>query len=172
MKILKSHNEVYIFVILYYSIQIFPYFLQVQISEIHALRSKQEETDSHVVLYLHQAVEWGYKSSVVMTPDTVILMLLLYQASKINLSIYLDHGTGIHRSVINVSELADSLGPEYCNTMLGYYVFYGEDCTSAFKGKAKVSPLKKLQKYPKFHKAFSQLGTSWLVTDELQQELE
>ena len=99
-------------------------------------------------------------------------MILLYHANKINLSIYLDHGTGIHHRLINVSELAESLGPEYCSTLLGYYVFSGEDYTSAFKGKGKIMPLKKLQKYPKLHKAFSQLGTSWLVTEELQQEIE
>ena len=99
-------------------------------------------------------------------------MILLYHANKIILSIYLDHGTGIHHRLINVSELAESLGPEYCSTLLGYYVFSGEDCTSAFKGKGKIMPLKKLHKYPKFHKAFSQLGTSWLMTKELQQEIE
>ncbi|KAF3841374.1 hypothetical protein F7725_007236, partial [Dissostichus mawsoni] len=36
----------------------------VQTSEIYELRSNQEETDSRIVLYLHQAVKWGYKSSV------------------------------------------------------------------------------------------------------------
>ena len=108
----------------------------------------------------------------VRTPDTDILMILLYHASRINLTIYLDHGTGIHRRLINVSELAESLGPEYCSTLLGFYVFSGEDCTSAFKGKGKVNPLKKLQKNPKYQRAFRQLGESWLVTDEVQQEME
>ena len=87
--------------------------LQVQASEIRALRSNQEETDTRVVLYLHQAVEWGYKSSVVRTPDTDILLILLYHASRINLTIFLDHGTGMHRRLVNVSELAESLGSEY-----------------------------------------------------------
>lgn len=143
--------------------------LQIQASEIHALRANQ---DSRVILYFHQAVKWGYKSSVVRTPDTDILMILLYHASRINLSIYLDHGTGMHHKLINVSELAVLLGPYYCSTLLGYYVFSGEDCTSAFKGKGKVNPLRKLQKNPEFHKAFSQLGTLWLVTEKLQQEME
>ncbi|XP_049337187.1 uncharacterized protein LOC111196954 [Astyanax mexicanus] len=145
---------------------------QVQASEIHALRSNQEETDTRVVLYLHQAVKWGYKSSVVRTPDTDILLILLYHASRINLTILLDHGTGLHRKLVNVSELAESLGSEYCSTLLGYYVFSGEDCTSAFKGKGKVAPLKKLQQNPRFQKAFSQLGTLWQVSNELQQEME
>ena len=74
------------------------------------------------------------------------------------MTIYLDTGWGKHRQLVNVSELAESLGKEYCATLLGYYVFSGEDCTSAFKGKGKVRPLKKLEKNPKFHKAFQQLG--------------
>ena len=106
------------------------------------------------------------------TPDTDILMILLYHASRINLTIYLDHGTGMHRRLINVSKLAESLGTEYCSTLLGFYVFSGEDCISAFKGKDKVTPLKKLQKNPKYQRAFSHLGKDWLVTDELQQEME
>lgn len=108
----------------------------------------------------------------VRTPDTDILMILLYHASKINLSIYLDHGSGKHRVQVNVTELSESLGPDYCSTLLGFYVFTGEDCTSAFKGKGKVNPLKKLQKNPKLHNAFKQLGGDWLVTNELQQEME
>ncbi|KAF3840275.1 hypothetical protein F7725_018992 [Dissostichus mawsoni] len=146
--------------------------LLVQTSEIYELRSNQEETDSRIVLYLHQAVKWGYKSSVVRTPDTDILMILLYHASRINLSIYLDHGSGKHRTLINVTELSESLGPDYCSTLLGFYVFTGEDCTSTFKGKGKVNPQKKLEKTPKLHKAFRQLGADWMVTDELQEEME
>lgn len=63
------------------------YFFQVHSSEIHELHSDQEETDSRVILYLHQAVKWGCKSSMVRTPDTDILMILLYHAKKINLFI-------------------------------------------------------------------------------------
>ena len=43
---------------------------------------------------------------------------------------------------------------------------------SAFKGKGKVNPLKKLQKNPKYHNAFSKLGKSWLVPDVMQKEIE
>ncbi len=107
-----------------------------------------------MVLYLNHAVSLGFKSAVVRTPDTDIFVILLYHSHTINLTIYLDTGTGKHRRIINVTELEESLGSEYCSTLLGYYVFSGEDCTSAFKGKGKVAPLKKLQKNPKYHNAF------------------
>lgn len=95
-------------------------------------------------------------------------MILLYHANKINLSIYLDHGSGKHCILINVTELSESLGPDYCSTLMGFYVFTGGDCTS----KGKVNPLNKLQQNPKLHNAFRQLGADWLVTDELQQGME
>ena len=69
----------------------------------------------------------------------------------------MDIGTRKKRRLVNVSELASTLGKEWCTTLLGFYLFTGEDCTSAFKGKGKKllkKPLKKLLKTPKFHKVF------------------
>lgn len=127
---------------------------QVTTCEIHELVSNQEETDTRVVLYLKYAVKLGYKSAVVRTPDSDIFFILLHHAQSITLTIYLDTGTGKHRKIVNISELAESKGAEYCTTILGLYVFTGEDVTSAFKGKGKVGPLKKLQSNPKYHAAF------------------
>lgn len=123
-------------------------------NEIHALRSNQEETDSRVVLYLHFAEQLGFKSAVVRTPDSDIFFILLHHCHDINITVYLDTGSGKKRRLINVTDLGRSLGREYCTTLLGYYVFSGEDCSSAFKGKGKVTPLKKLQKNPKYQAAF------------------
>lgn len=140
--------------------------------EIPSIYSNQEETDTRVVLYLHHAAALGYKDAVVRTPDTDIFAILLYHAHAINLTIYLDTGAGKHRRLLNLSELAESLGKDYCATLLGFYVFSGEDCTSAFKGKGKVAPLKKLEKNPRFHKAFQQLGEDWSVKPEVMKQLE
>ena len=93
-----------------------------------------------MVLYLKYVAKLGYKSAVVRTPDTDIFMVLLHHAHSIALTIYLDTGTGKHRQLVNVSELAESKGSDYWTTILGLYVFTGEDVTSAFKGK--VGPLK------------------------------
>lgn len=94
----------------------------------------------------------------VRSPDTDIFVILLYYSHTIDLTIYLDTGTGKHRQFVNVTELAESLGEDYCNCILGYHVFTGEDCTSSFKGKGKVTPFRKLQKYPKFQKSFRLVG--------------
>ncbi|XP_070198727.1 uncharacterized protein [Littorina saxatilis] len=96
----------------------------------------------------------------------------IYHAKSIKLTVYLDTGSGKHRQLINLSELAESLGHDYCATLLGFYVYSGEDCTSAFKGKGKVGPLKKLEKNPKFHTAFRQLGDDWDVKLRVVKQLE
>ena len=69
-------------------------------------------------------------------------------------------GTRKKRRLVNVSELTATFGKEWCTTLLGFCVFTGEDFTSAFKGKGKVSPLKKLLKTPRFHKVF-RWGSMW-----------
>jgi hypothetical protein len=86
---------------------------------------------------------------------SALLFILLHHLHTNNLTIYLDTGAGKHRRLIDVSTFVESLGSLYCTTLLGYYVYSGEDCTSAFKSKGKVVPLKKLQKNPKFQKAFA-----------------
>ena len=122
-----------------------------RVSEIHELMSSQEETDTRTVIYLKYAAKLGYESAVVRTPDTDIFFIL-YHARHIALTIYLHVGNGKQRKVVNVSEIADRNGSEYCDMMLGVYVFTGEDATSAFKGK--VGPLKKLLSNSKYHSAF------------------
>ena len=85
-----------------------------------------------VVLYLHHVATLGYKNAVVRTPDRDIFVILLYHASEVKLTVYMDTGSG---KLINISELAQASGQEYYSTLLGFYVISEEDCTSAFKGK-------------------------------------
>ena len=100
------------------------------------------------MLYLNYAYKSGFSSAVVKSPDTDIFFILLYHSHFINLTVYLDTGTGKHRRIINVTELGKTLKIDYCNALLGFYVFSGEDCTSAFKGKGKVTPLKNFKNIP------------------------
>ena len=88
------------------------------------------------------------------------------------LIIYLDTGTGIHRRHINVSELASDLGDSFCQTVLGFYMYTGEDANSAFRGKGKILPLKKLVKTAKHQDKFKELGNQWNISDDLINRLE
>ena len=124
------------------------------INEITSIRSNKEETHTRVVLYIQHAESLGFHSAVVRTPDTDIFFIVLYHAHSINITIYVDVGIGKNRKLLNVSQLAEDMGKEWCTVLLAFYVFTGEDCTSAFKGKGKVTPLKKLMKTPRFHAEF------------------
>ena len=55
--------------------------------------------------------------------------------------------------------------------LLGVYVFTGEDCVSAFKGKGKVTHLRKLIKYLKIHSALSKFGEEWIVPEDITKYL-
>ena len=72
----------------------------------------------------------------------------MHHAASIGREEFLDTGSGKQRRLINVSEIAREKGPEYCTALLGIYVFPGKDATSAFKGKDKIDPLKKLNANP------------------------
>lgn len=122
--------------------------------EIPSITSNQEETDTRVILYIQYAESLGFPSVVVRTPDSDIFFILLFHASSFNIVIYIDIGMGKNRKLINISALAEEMGKDWCSVLLSLYVFTGEDCTSAFKGKGKVTPLKKLMKTPRFHASF------------------
>ena len=92
---------------------------QVTTQEVHELTSNQEETDTRIVLYLKYAAKLGYKSAVVRTPDTDIFVILLFYANTIGLTIFLDIGTGKHRQIVNISQMAESMGADTCKMVLG-----------------------------------------------------
>ena len=75
-----------------------------------------------------------------------------------DITIYLDTGIGKKRLLINVSEKAKKFGKKWCKILLRVYVLTGEGFVSDCNDKGKVTPLKKLMKYPKFRSAFSKLG--------------
>lgn len=141
--------------------------------ELSELNSNQEETDDRQILYLFYEKRKGFKYAVVRTSDTDPHFILLYYASQLHpLIIYLDTGTGIHRRHINVSELSSDLGDSFCKTLLGFYIYTVENANSAFRGKGKVIPLKKLMKTAKHQDTFKELGNQWNISDDLINRLE
>ena len=83
-------------------------------NELPTLYSNQEEIYTREVSYLqHAAAALGYKNAVVRTPDMDIFVILLFHMHAINLSIYLDTGSGKHRRLLDIFELAEPLGEDY-----------------------------------------------------------
>ena len=139
---------------------------------IGSLTSNQEETDSRVVLYAMYAANQGYDRVRIRTPDSDIFWILLHHARSIDIDIVYDTGFGNKKQLINISELCDHYSQSVCSALLGIHAFTGCDSTSAFKGKGKIRPMKLILKSPSFCSAFSKLGDSWQISDELVTEIE
>ena len=60
-----------------------------------------------------------FKDAVLHTPDTNIFVILLHHAHEINLTVHLDTGSGKRRQLINITELANAYGKNYCAALLG-----------------------------------------------------
>ena len=82
----------------------------------------------------------------------------------------MDTGTGKNRCLVDMTMLAKSLGSNHATAVMGLHTYTDDDCNAAFKGKWKVTPLKKLQKYPRFQKAFKQLKVEWEVKAYLDED--
>ena len=141
-------------------------------TDTNELKSTQEETDSRIFYCEYRRSE-KYRHLRVKSPDTDVFFILLHYALKLeNITILFDTGTGNKKRLINVIEMAQEYGQEYCPALLGMYAFSGCDSTSAFKGKEKIQPLKKLSQMPKFVPVFVALGESWDISLQLFNQLE
>ena len=79
---------------------------QVMLSEIYSLQSNQEETDTRIVIYIKYAEDQDFKS------DTDIFFILLFHAHDLEITVYVDIGTGKKQRLVNISELASTLAKE------------------------------------------------------------
>ena len=141
--------------------------------EIDDLNSTYEETDSRVILYCEYARRQSYSSVRVKSPDTDVFMILLHYASDMtDLKVFFDTGTGNHKRLIDVGEIAQGYTPEHATALLAMHAFSGCDTTSAFKGLGKVKPLKTMSKLPKFVPILSKLGDTWEVPETLMDDLD
>ena len=62
-----------------------------------------------------------------------------------------------------MTQLADEFRQDFCNVVLGLYVFTGEDTNAAFKGK--LNPLNKLQTHQSYQACFRSLGESYEIIE-------
>ena len=82
-------------------------------TEIPKLESNQEEIDTRVVLYCSCAVDKEYNYVRVRSPDSDIFFILLYYASKINITLLFDTNSRCKRRLLNISQLTHDFTPLY-----------------------------------------------------------
>jgi hypothetical protein len=143
------------------------------VTEIHTLRSSQEETDSRVILYCKYGEDMGYKYVRVRSPDSDIFFILLHYAkSLLKTTLLLETGKGNKKRLLNLTDIAQQYSSQQCSALLGLHAFTGCDSCSAFKGVGKVKPIKVLLKHPKFTTIMEKFGERWDTSAELVNEVE
>ncbi|KAL2095547.1 hypothetical protein ACEWY4_007695 [Coilia grayii] len=127
--------------------------------------SKHEETDVRVIIYMQYiTTKMPHIRTVrVRAKDSDIFFILLYYAKSSTVNIIFDMGDRL----INISQLAEDYSQDHISALLALHAFTGADCTSAFKGKGKVQPMKILNQNSKFIQVFAKVGNSWELDEEI-----
>ena len=130
-------------------------------TEIPKLESDQEEIDTRVFLHCSYAVDEEYDYVRIRSPDSDVFLILLYYASKINITFLFDTRPGCKRKLLNISQLTHDFTPLYCNARLGPHAFSRCHTASAFKAIQKSEADKLLQKKPRYQAVFKNPKKSW-----------
>ena len=83
--------------------------------------------------------------------------------------LFLDTGTNQHSGVLPTFDIAGDLGEPFCDHLLGFHAFTGEDKTMLSR---KINPLKKLQNRSRSKNTFQELGCSFNTDYDCTTELE
>ena len=102
--------------------------------EVAKFDPDQEEIDTRVVLYCSYAADEEYNYVRIRSAGSDVFFILLYYASKINITLLFDTGSGCKRKLLNIVQLTHDFTPLYCNARLSLHAFSRCDMASAFKG--------------------------------------
>lgn len=105
---------------------------------------------------------------IVRATDTDIMVILLFHASQLTSNLWMDLGYSKNntRSYVDITALANHLGPVLCKALPGYHALTGCDYTSPFFRKGKVKPLQLAQKSVHHIEGLGGLGESRTFDDD------
>jgi len=81
-------------------------------------------------------------------------------------------GTKARTRFLDITKLSNALGRSVCNALIGMHAFAGCDTISAFAGRGKMRALKQMKSDKAYQEAFTELGRSWEVSEELSEKLQ
>ena len=145
-------------------------------SVVDVLESMHEEADTRLIFHAQFVAEYCDESPqiAVRSSDTDVFILLLHYATHLEATLWMDTGVSSRntRRVINISDLAHKLTPTICSALPGIHAFTGCDYTASFLRKGKVRPYELMAKDQKFTSAFSKLGVSDAIDDDVVSTIE
>ena len=81
-------------------------------------------------------------------------------------------GTKARTRFLDITKRSNTLGRSVCNALIGMHAFTGCDTISAFVGRGKMTALKQIKSDKAYQQAFTELGRSWEVSEELSEKLQ
>lgn len=122
--------------------------------------------DTRMLLHANHASQNGYQTTDIVSEDTEDKEDQLPPLSEIW------NSESNKVQYINISNLAQLLGDDLCDALIGVHAFTGCDSVSAFAGRGKLNAPKLVKGNRTFQESFKSLGTSWDVSEELYSNME
>ena len=145
----------------------------VDVTHEKCLDSSQEEADTRLALHALFADENEPGSTIVVrSPDTDVLVILLYYCQQFTGTLLFETGVGNKRRFIDVKKIQKSLGASVCQALPAFHAFTGCDSVSAFVRKGKRGPFKILSKSYDYQKSFTNLGETLTLSDKTSKTIE
>ena len=120
---------------------------------------KYEEADTHIILYLEDAVREKHNRILIRTVDTDVVVLAVTAAQRINPSeLWIAFGTGKNFRYLSIHEMARALGPEKCIALPVFHAFAGCDTVSSFAGRGNKTAWDTWKAYEDVTEAFCALA--------------
>ncbi|KAJ8050587.1 Vesicular integral-membrane protein VIP36 [Holothuria leucospilota] len=149
----------------------------VQVDPVIELKCTQEEADTRMLLHAayaqkslpvcSQEGQTNLPAIVIKSLDTDVLIISLGNAQHINSPFLLHTGRGDTVRTIDLKSLQMQLGIDVCTALVGFHPFTGCDSVSGFFGKGKIKPFKLMVKHERYIKAFKDLGSSFVPSDDV-----
>ena len=139
---------------------------------IQHLRSEQEEADTLMLLHVLDVTQRGATSITIQSPDTDVLVLTFWIYKRLCPDTTVIVGTGGKRRSIPLGPLYEAVGEELVKALPGFHAFSGCDQTGTIGGKSKVSCWNTKKAERSVIDAFSSLGTSDTIPDDIYMTLE
>ena len=143
------------------------------ITEEPELISSLEEADTKIILHCKHIASYIPSVPIILrshSGDTDIIVLAVALLQEYKERIVFDDGSGKSRRRVKMAEI--DLDDEVIDALIGLDAFSGNDFCSSFFRKGNDTCFKVMQRKSKYQQAFSQLGVTWELPDELLNILE
>lgn len=139
---------------------------------VHELECAHEEADTRLLLHTQHAAQNGFKTAVIVSPDTDVAVIALGVLEDIDCKIAISCGKGKTRRIIDINKMSEVLGANFCKALPFLHSLTGCDSTSSFSGKGKKKVLSVLQNHPELQTIFQEIGSNENLADEQFQAIQ